>query len=74
MDVHDLILLVSDFSFQLFAAAHKYHRNCLCRQGPWTVCYAPRWRLSRSTLEQDLPRLVFGFSTSNHAYFSLQSL
>ena len=37
------------------------HRNCLRRQGSWTICYALRWRLSRSTLEQDLPRLVFGF-------------
>ena len=39
-------------------------RNCLCRQGSWTVCYAPWWRLSWSTLEQDLSRLVFGPSTS----------
>ena len=38
------------------------HRTCLCRKGSWTIFYAPRWRLSRSTIEQDLPRLVYGVS------------
>lgn len=45
------------------AATHKYlfcHRNRFCRQGTWTIFYAPWWRLSWSTPEQDLPRLVFG--------------
>jgi hypothetical protein len=59
MDVHDLILLVRDCSFQHSQEFYFCHRNCLCRQGSWTICYAPRWRLSRSTLEQDLPRLVY---------------
>ena len=50
------------FFFQLLPSLTGilFFRTCLCRKGSWTIFYAARWRLSRPTLEQDLPRLVFG--------------
>ena len=62
MDVRDLILLVRG-SLPAPGVAYLFsRRSCFCRQGSWTICYAPWWRLSWSTLEQDLPRFVFGLS------------
>ena len=54
------------------AVAHKYFiRACLCGKGSWTICYASRWGLSRSTLEQDLPRFVFFFPSQTILIFFL---